>query len=211
MGVCSGRVRCLHRTALRLVRTGVRQGGRHPQRRVTGRRQPWMSTPAKAGLRDRGTRNAAEVGGFGGHRPWGISSESLLGRRGPGPAASRGRETRHWAPPYAQTARMAVRRRAIRCIRGRPRRVSTSMRCGRGAVCVLRGARACPERAGRSAVAILTYLLTAYHGSDNRLIIIRATFLGFFPCQGFFSCCFSWSVNDRAPRPSRADGCEPSI
>ena len=160
--------------------------------------QPCTSTSAKAGLSDRETRNALDVGGLGGRRPWGISSESLLGRRGPGPAASRGRETRHWAPPYAQTARMAVRRRAIRCIRGRPRRVSTSMRCGRGAVCVLRGARACPERAGRSAVAILTYLLTAYHGSDNRLIIIRATFLGFFPCQGFFSCCFSWSVNDRA-------------
>ena len=95
VGVCSGRVRCLHRTALRLVRTGVRQGGRHPQRRVTGRRQPWMSTPAKAGLRDRETRNALEVDGLGGRRRWGISSESSLGRRGPGPAASRGRGTRH--------------------------------------------------------------------------------------------------------------------
>ena len=31
-----------------------------------------------------------------------------------------------------------------------------------GAVCVLRGARACPERAGRPAVAILTYLLNGF-------------------------------------------------
>ena len=61
-----------------------------------GHDMPWMSTPAKAGLRDRETRNALEVGGLGGHRPWGISSESLPGRRGPGSrAASRGRETRH--------------------------------------------------------------------------------------------------------------------
>ena len=130
-------------------------------------------SPAKAGLRDRETRNALDVGGLGGHRPWGISPESLLGRRGPGPAASRGRETRHWAPPYAQTARMAVRRRAIRCIRGRPRRVSTSMRCGRGAVCVLRGARACPERAGRSAVIYL-YLYLCSSKNNPKKSVCRA-------------------------------------
>ena len=40
-------------------------------------------------------RNALEVDGLGGRRHWGISSESSLGRRGPGPAASRGRGTRH--------------------------------------------------------------------------------------------------------------------
>ena len=48
-----------------------------------------------AALRDREMRNALEVDGLGGRRHWGISSESSQGRRGPGPAASRGRGTRH--------------------------------------------------------------------------------------------------------------------
>ena len=36
VGDCTGRARCLHRTAFSLVRTGVSQGGRHPRRRVCG-------------------------------------------------------------------------------------------------------------------------------------------------------------------------------
>ena len=87
-------LRCLHRTAFGLVRACVSGGGRRLLPQVTGRWQPDASTSPKTRLRDRETRNALEVGGLGGHRPWGISSESLLGRRGPGPAASRGRGTR---------------------------------------------------------------------------------------------------------------------
>ena len=62
---------------------------------AVGPRQPCTNTSAKAGLSDRETRNALDVGGLGGRRPWGISPESLLRRSGLGPAASRGRETRH--------------------------------------------------------------------------------------------------------------------
>ena len=116
-----------------------------------------VAHPAKAGLSDRETRNALDVGGLGGRRPWGISSESLLGQRGLGPAASRGRETRH----RSLTSNGGQRQCALHDDDGcGVWRVSTSMRCG-----LRSSGRACLSGACRPSGRCNTYLLTYLDGN----------------------------------------------